>query len=89
VRKAGNLPPSCAVVTKSGKLNFLEPSGHLVPVMGLIYLYLFIIRMRSAFFCNVDLLSYNDVSSQPMSSHLKKYKESRTLEELIYTAAEF
>ena len=31
------LPPSCAVVTKSGNLNFLEPSG---PVMGLLYLYL-------------------------------------------------
>jgi len=29
VRKADNLPPTCAVVTKSGKLNFLEPSGHL------------------------------------------------------------
>jgi len=27
VRKADNLPPSCAVVTKSGNLNFLEPSG--------------------------------------------------------------
>jgi len=27
VRKADNLPPSCAVVTKSGKRNFLEPSG--------------------------------------------------------------
>jgi len=26
VRKADNLAPSCAVVTKSGKLNFLEPS---------------------------------------------------------------
>ena len=24
-----NLPPSCAVVTKSGSLNFLEPSGPL------------------------------------------------------------
>ena len=24
--KADNLPPSCAVVTKSGNLNFLEPS---------------------------------------------------------------
>jgi len=29
------LPPSCAVVTKSGNLNFLEPSG---PVMGLLNL---------------------------------------------------
>jgi len=27
VRKADNLPPSCAVVTKSGSLNFLELSG--------------------------------------------------------------
>jgi len=31
VRKADNLPPSCAVVTKSGDLNFLELSG---PVRG-------------------------------------------------------
>jgi hypothetical protein len=29
VRKTGNLPPFCAVVTKSGNLNFLEPSGPL------------------------------------------------------------
>jgi hypothetical protein len=27
VRKADNLPPFCAVVTKSGSLNFLEPTG--------------------------------------------------------------
>ena len=27
VRKADNLSQSCAVVTKSGSLNFLEPSG--------------------------------------------------------------
>jgi len=27
VRKADNLPPYCAVVMKSGNLNFLEPSG--------------------------------------------------------------
>ena len=26
MRKAANLPPSCAVVTKSGNLNFLELS---------------------------------------------------------------
>jgi len=29
VRKADNLPPSCALVTKSGNLNFMETSGHL------------------------------------------------------------
>ena len=27
MRKADNLPPSYAVVTKSGNINFLEPSG--------------------------------------------------------------
>jgi len=40
VRKADNLPPSCAVVMKFGNLNFLEPSGHLGPVMGMIYLFI-------------------------------------------------
>ena len=29
MRKADNLPRSCAVVTKSGNFNFLEPSGPL------------------------------------------------------------
>ena len=29
MRKADNLIPSCAVVMKSGNLNFLEPSGSL------------------------------------------------------------
>ena len=29
MRKADNLPPSCAVVTKFRKLNFLESSGPL------------------------------------------------------------
>ena len=33
------LPPSWAVVTKSGNLNFLQPYGDLEPVMELIYLY--------------------------------------------------
>ena len=36
-----NVQPSCAVVTQSGNLNFLEPSEHLGPVMGLIYLFNF------------------------------------------------
>ena len=36
VRKAGNLPPSCAVVTKYGNLEPLGPSG---PIAGLLYLY--------------------------------------------------
>jgi hypothetical protein len=40
------LPPSCAVVTKSGNLNFLEPcSGLSRPVMGMLYLYLYNLRV--------------------------------------------
>jgi hypothetical protein len=31
-----NLPPSRAIVTKSGNLNFLEHSGLSRPVMGLL-----------------------------------------------------
>ena len=34
MRKADNLPPSCAVVTKSGNINFLEPSGPLQACNG-------------------------------------------------------
>ena len=34
MRKADNLPPSCAVVTKSGNLNFLEPSGPIQVLNG-------------------------------------------------------
>ena len=34
MRKADNLPPSCAVVMKFGNLNFLEPSGPLQACNG-------------------------------------------------------
>ena len=34
MRKAYNLPPSCAVVTKSGKFNFLEHFGPLQACNG-------------------------------------------------------
>ena len=37
MRKADNLPPSCAVDTKSGNLNFLEPSGSLRACNGTAY----------------------------------------------------
>jgi hypothetical protein len=38
------LPPSWAIVTLSRNLNFLEPSGHLGPVMGLIFPLLYIVH---------------------------------------------
>ena len=34
MRKADNLPPNYAAVTKSGNLNFLEPSGPLQACNG-------------------------------------------------------
>ena len=34
MHKADNLPPSCAIVMKSGNLNFLEPSGPLQACNG-------------------------------------------------------
>ena len=39
------LPPSCAVVTKSGNLNW-SPLGLSRPVMGLLYLHLFTVSSR-------------------------------------------
>ena len=43
MHKADNLPPSCAIVTKSGKLNFLEPSGPLRTCNGTaLHLYMYI-----------------------------------------------
>ena len=39
MRKADNLPPSCAVVTKSENLNFLEPSGSVLACNGIAFLY--------------------------------------------------
>jgi len=49
VRKADNLPPSCAVVTKSGNLNFLEPSGHVQACNGTA----FIITKNNILCCEV------------------------------------
>ena len=37
--KADNLPPTCAVVTKSGSLKFLEPSGPVQACNGSALLY--------------------------------------------------
>ena len=39
MRLADNLPTSCAVVTKSGNLNFLEPSGPVEASNGTALLY--------------------------------------------------
>jgi len=55
VRKADNLPPSCAVVTKSGNLNFLEPSGSLQACSGIALPLPF--YKISLYSCVLDILS--------------------------------
>ena len=45
MRKAENLPPSCAVVTKSGNLNFLEPSGLVQACNGNAFTFYILISM--------------------------------------------
>jgi hypothetical protein len=42
--RLATLPPCCAVVMKSGSLSFLELSGHLGPVTGLLYFLPFLQR---------------------------------------------
>jgi len=58
------LPPSWVIVTQSGNLNFLEPSGHLGPVMGLIYLYHLDALIFQIYFWNKTLFVSNSSSVQ-------------------------
>jgi len=51
VRKADNLPPSCALVMKSGNLNFLEPSGPLWFCNGTDLLYIVPLIRHTIVFC--------------------------------------
>jgi len=55
VRKGDNLPPSCAVVTKSGNLNFLEPRSPSGPVTGLLYLYLYLVLYNIYWECHFQI----------------------------------
>jgi len=48
VRKADNLPPSCALVTKSGNLNFLEPSGRLQACDGTAFTTGMVVRIEQS-----------------------------------------
>ena len=62
MRKADNLPSSCAVVTKSGNLNFLETSGPLRACNGtalpLLLFYFFSFPFMCSFFLSF-FLSFN------------------------------
>jgi len=52
VRKADNLPPYCAVVTKSGSLNFSEPCGPVQACYGAALPFFFTV--------NIVILHYKD-----------------------------
>jgi len=56
VRKADNLPPLCAVVTKSGNLNFLEPSGPLRACNGTAF---FFYNVITEFKCTLIFISFS------------------------------
>jgi len=62
VRRLTILPPSWATVTQSGNLNFLESSGHLGPVLGLMYLF---------FKINCTLASCMSKTLNPVQSELE------------------
>ena len=58
MRKADNLPPSCAVVTKSGNLNFLEPSGPLQACDGTALPFTLLFLQSKGFYCTLHKCSY-------------------------------
>ena len=65
MRKADNLPPSCAVVTKSGSLNFLEPTGPVQACNGIAFLELELKNPKSVL-CNfIVLIDCNDYLVYP------------------------
>jgi hypothetical protein len=50
VRRVDNLPTSCAFVTKSGNLNFLEPSGTVQACNGATLLFTAQLTSKVAFY---------------------------------------
>ena len=58
MRKADNLPPSCAVVTKPGNLNFLEPSEPVQACNGTALLHLGISCTVFVIICTVRFICF-------------------------------
>jgi len=61
VRKADNLLPSCAVVTKSGNVNFLEPSGPLRACNGTALSFTTVTQVKVKTFPVHDMKAYRGV----------------------------
>ena len=72
MHKADNLPQSCAVVMKSGRLNFLEPSGPVQAFNGTalpLPIHFFeMSKIRPATYCNI-----------PEDENIQHYVEMSTL----------
>jgi len=80
VLKADNLPPSCAVVTKSRNLNFLEPSGLSRPVMGLLYLYKSENNLTNVLSIYIKFSKYRDIRGNNIATvTLKFHPETKQL----------
>ena len=60
MRKADNLPPSLAVVTKSGNLNFREPSGPVQACNGTDFFYYMPLHV-SRVQCSKHVEAYNNL----------------------------
>ena len=71
VPKADNLPPSCAVVTKSRNLNFLEPSGPVQAFNGTaLYIYIYICTGLFKMIVGVQLSSVNSAPNSGNNHNL-------------------
>ena len=98
MRKADNLPPSCAVVTKSGSLNFLEPSGPVQACNGtalpFTFIYIFIHKQWLALTEIMNLKNeritviYCNVLlfSWKIKNVLNKWKQSLSIESINFAA---
>ena len=61
MHKVDNLPPYCAVVKKSGSLNFLDPSGPAWPVTGVLFLlYMLVLDKRRSYTVKLKYMSLDD-----------------------------
>jgi hypothetical protein len=80
VRKADNLPPSCAVVTKSGNLNFLKPSGPFWACKGTALPFLSVLSKLQ--YCAARPLELESLRSFETSETARRMTHRHTPEEL-------
>ena len=80
MRKADNLPPSCAVVTKSGNLNFLEPSGPVQACNGTALPFTLVARTRlSNYVIRILHAKQQELYKHDLRIHLLRTSNLKTL----------